>query len=46
MSMDNETSSVIAQKKLKLLIGGLGVGLPTVLFLGNRWIYGVDDILG
>ena len=33
--MDQE-KLVISQKKLKLLVGGLGVSLPTIVFLGTK----------
>ena len=40
-----EESIVISQKKLKVLMGGLATGLPTALFLGDRWFFGATEML-
>ncbi|MCE7734765.1 MAG: DUF998 domain-containing protein [Candidatus Heimdallarchaeota archaeon] len=45
MTSDQE-KILISQKKLKLIVGGMGVGLPTALFLGNFYIHNVEQILG
>lgn len=37
---------LISQKKLKLIVGGMGVGLPTALYLGNFYLHNVEVILG
>ncbi|MHA2502913.1 MAG: DUF998 domain-containing protein [Candidatus Kariarchaeaceae archaeon] len=42
--MDTE-KMVISQKKLKVLLGGLGISIPTLVYLGNLWIFGVSDVL-
>lgn len=36
---------LISQKKLKLIVGGMGVGLPTALYLGNYYIHDFEEIL-
>lgn len=34
-----------SEKTLNLMLGGLGVALPTILYLGNLWVYGVEVLL-
>jgi len=43
--MSHDAQLIISQKKLALLLGGLAIALPSTLYLGNLYIFGVTHIL-